>query len=71
MNRTSGRPTALADGVVATVPPNAGGTWHDLPTAWGPYLASGGGIFMSGAAYGGVDGIDADPESGLLEAAWE
>jgi hypothetical protein len=71
MDRASGRPTALADAVVATVPPNAGGTWHDLPTAWGPLLAAGGGIFMSGAAYGGVDGVDADPESGLLEAAWE
>ena len=66
----SGKPTPTTSNTTITLPPYTGPTWHDLPTHWAQTLANGGGIMLYGSEYGGIDGIDTDPESGLLELTW-
>lgn len=45
--------------------------WVNLPAAWGQAIVdSGGGIGVAGSPYVVLNGIDADPESGLLELDW-
>lgn len=45
--------------------------WVELPGAWIPLLVQGNGIGVQrGSDYGGVKGIDLDPESGLLALDW-
>lgn len=43
-----------------------------LPVAWGQALVdTGGGLFISGSPYVVLDGLDADPQSGLLRITWQ
>lgn len=44
--------------------------WIDLPTAFGPVIAAGGGISIAGDPYLGLNGRRNDPESGKLLMDW-
>lgn len=45
--------------------------WVDLPASWGQSIVdSAGGLGTSGSPYVVLNGIDADPESGLLHIEW-
>lgn len=46
-------------------------TWITLPVAWGQRIVTtGGGLHIAGNPYLACDGLDADPQSGLLELTW-
>lgn len=66
----TGKPTPITNNTTLTIPPYADPTWHTLPQQWAQTLANGGGLMLYGPEYGGIDGIDTDPESGLLELTW-
>ena len=54
-----------------TIPASSEGGWVDVPSGWGSLLAAGGGICVYDAKnYGGLAGIDSDPESGLVKMSW-
>lgn len=46
-------------------------TWAVLPVSWGQRIVdTGGGLYVAGGDYVVLDGLDTDPQSGLLELAW-
>lgn len=63
-------PVFTSDAITATLPPNWGGGWIQLPTGWGSMLAQGYGIGIRGGGYGGVNGVGEDPSSGLINIDW-
>jgi hypothetical protein len=53
-----------------SIPPGWGGGWLALDTGWGDKLAAGGGLFVVGGDYLGINGPGEDAQSGLLELTW-
>lgn len=53
-------------------PISVGGTaWLTLPVDWGQsFVDSGGGAYIDGGQYVVLDGLDTDPQSGLLQLTW-
>jgi hypothetical protein len=65
-----GSPTAITGQMSFSIPPGWGGGWLALDTGWGDKLAAGGGLFIVGGDYLGINGPGEDAQSGLLELTW-
>ena len=53
-----------------TLPAGWGGGWVPIPVALAQVVVAGGGLGIAGGSYAGLDGRDADPQSGTVAIDW-